>query len=54
MGLLLREGREKEGRGGKGIDPPALPLHPSHYILDKGLNKRLIGFAITLTIDLGH
>jgi len=27
-----REGREGERRG-----PPALPLHPSYYILDKGL-----------------
>jgi len=31
-GLLLREGRGGEGRGA-----PALSLHPSHYIPDKGV-----------------
>jgi len=33
-GLLLREGREGEKRGG---DPLLSRYTPSHYILDKGL-----------------
>jgi len=37
------EGREGEGREGReeGRGPPAFPLHPSRYILDKGLTGGL-------------
>jgi len=33
-GLLLKEGRAEKGRVGEGRGPPALQLHPSHYIVE--------------------
>jgi len=44
MGLLPREKKGEKGKGGKRKreeerGPRALPLHTSHYILDKGMNN---------------